>query len=202
MTDRAILRESSGHVVRILCSVEVVKMTRHAGLIQSIVHTALMAVRAGQRCMTARQWELRGRCMVKTRPLPRGGIVAICTGLGKQRRFVIRIARRHVIVLMARDTGLIQSGIYSAFVAVGAGQRCMTACQRELRIGRVVEVRSHPPAGGMAHSAILRESSGYMVRILCSVEVVKMTRHAGLIQSIVHTALMAVRAGQRCVASG
>ena len=61
VTYRAILRQSSGHMVRILRSVVITEVTRHTGLVQTVIDAACMAAVARQRRMAARKRELRRR---------------------------------------------------------------------------------------------------------------------------------------------
>ena len=135
----AILRETPGHMVRILRSVVINEVASHAGLIQSVVRAAPVTARARQRRVAAGQRELRRCRMVECGSLPGCRGVAVRTGLGKERCFVIRIYRRRVLAQVTGHASLIQAVVYSAPVTVRARQRCMAARKRELRVRRVIE---------------------------------------------------------------
>ena len=108
---------------------------------------------------------------------------------------MIRIYRRSVISNVTGHAGLVQTVIDAACMAAVARQRCMAARKRELCVRRVIEACPLPGRGRVAYRAILRQSSGYMIRILRSVVINEVTRRACLIQSIIHSALVTAVTG-------
>ena len=115
---------------------------------------------------------------------------------------MIRIRRRGVIALVARRAFLRSPLVIAVFMAICTGKRYMTSRQRELRGCGMIEVGSRPCRCCMADCAILRESGGYMVRILRSVVITNMAGNAFLRLALIDPILMAVRARKLCVTAG
>ena len=80
-------------MVRVLCPAVIIDMAGDTFLGFALIDSILMATGASERCVAARQRELRVGCMVKTGALPRRRVVAVRTGLRELRRFMIRIQR-------------------------------------------------------------------------------------------------------------
>ena len=67
----------------------------------------------------------------------------------------------------------------------------MASRKRELRVRRVIEACSLPGCRRVTYRAILRQSSGHMVRILGAIVITEVARHTGLIQTVIYTAFVA-----------
>ena len=121
VTDRAILRKSCGYVVRILRAVVITEMAGNAFLGFALIHSILMTIDAGKRCMPTRQRELCCRRVVERSSRPACRVVAVRTRLRELGRFVVRIRCRGVIGQVARYAVLVKTIVYPALMATGAG---------------------------------------------------------------------------------
>jgi len=76
----ASLRKPAGDVIRIVRSLEILQMARHARIARQVVVVVDMAIRALPRrdCMRSRQREV-GHAVIKRSGLPRGCRVALRT---------------------------------------------------------------------------------------------------------------------------
>jgi hypothetical protein len=72
--------------------------------------------------------------------------VALCAGLGKARRLVIRIRRTRIIGPVAIDAVGAETGVLVVHMTAVAGDRSMGTCQRKPCI-RVIECRRRPGCG-------------------------------------------------------
>ena len=73
---------------------------------------------------------------------------------------MIRIQRRAVITDVARHALLRSSLVNAVLMATGTSERRVSARQRKLRVGCMVETRALPRRRCVTDRAILRESGG------------------------------------------
>ena len=177
MTDCAVLREPSRHMVRIGRSLIAAQVARGACRSQSGVLAAGMALNARQAGVRARDRESCGGMIVLA---AQPGVCGMAQGaiLGEAGSRMIRIRSPVVGCQMACGTGSRRAGKSSRLVAEDALHARMSARQQESR-GVMVECRACPPHRRMANRAILRKSGGRMIRIGCAVEFRQVARHAG-----------------------
>ena len=114
---------------------------------------------------------------------------------------MIRIHRSSVLIQMAGNTILRRTLVDSVLVALAAVYVLVRTCERKGRFHVVIEIRAHPLSFRMTYGAVLRISSGLMIRIDRRCVITQMTGNAILRGPLVNTILMAARAGNRCVAS-
>ena len=127
------------------------------------------------------------------------GCVARCAGGGEGSRDVIWVGGFAEVVRVASIASGGQGFEVVIGVALQARDRCMGPGERE---GRMVEGRSGPSAGGVAHGAICREPGGHVSGIGGPVEVRLVAGVAGGGRRAVVIAYMALRASYRGVLAG
>jgi len=201
VAQRAVGREATGHVRRVSGAGKVglvasIAVGRQCQVI--VIHVALRA-RHGDVC--AGQRERRG-VVIERGTCPVGGAVAHGTRSGQTRGRVRRIVGSVVIGLMAGIAVSRNGGVVVVDVARGASDRSMGARQRKHR--SMIKGRGRPRRGGVAQSAIGRETRSYVIRIgspgeILGVARIAIGRKGGVV--IVDVACSAghrdVRAGQR-----
>jgi hypothetical protein len=124
-----------------------------------------------------------------------GGVASGASG-GEAGSRVIRIVRSREVRPMAAIAGGWQGCEVVIDMALQTWDSGMRAGQREVR---VIEGRSHPSAGGVAHGAVRGEAGSHVVRIPGPVEVGLVACVAGCGCGIVMIVYMALRARHACV---
>ena len=173
------------------------------GQIVVVVDMALGALHGGVR---AAQREAGGG-VIEVRTRPRGGVMALLTGLRETRTHVVGIGRALEIFQVAADTRRVRAGqvVVPVHVAAAASQRGMSAHERESSRG-MVKCRTSPGSGVVALLTGLREPGADVIGTRRSLEVFQVaadTRgvRAGEVVVVVDVTLRAlyvrVRAGQR-----
>ena len=117
MTGLACLRESAGNVIRVVCRVEVIHVTRRAGCAQScedVVHVTLGALYVNVR---SRQWERRV-VVIERRACPGGRCVAGGAIGRESSSLVIRIRRAVVIGHVATGASRTCQAVVAIHVAL------------------------------------------------------------------------------------
>ncbi len=126
-----------------------------------VVQVALLATHRG---VLPRERELCGRIVIEARAGPLHSGVARLAGSGESRCRVVRIDGVLVARQVTRGTVLSRARELVVHVALLAGDGHVLAGQSELRRG-VIERRSLPLCGGMAHRAVGGEPGGLVIRI-------------------------------------
>jgi len=167
------LREAGLHMVRSICALEILQVTAHASRIRAgqvviAIHVTLRALHAA---VCSRQREAGCR-MIERGACPRGGAVALLTGLRKSGLYVIWVRRALEVLQVAADTGCVRAGqiVIAIHVALRALHTAVSARQGEPR-GRVIEVRPRPGGGVVALLAGLRKTRLHMVRLRRALEI-------------------------------
>lgn len=124
--------------------------------------------------MRPRERELRRGVVIEGRAFPLRGRMTDAAILRESGGHVIRVFAVIEVGQVATDARCRQSGKYVVFVAVGASQRNVRPCERELRSGAVIERRALPLNCRMADTAILRESGRQVIRVSRAVKVLQM----------------------------
>jgi len=163
VADSAILREARRHVVRVGRLLIVGQVARTALRGQACVLARRVALRAGHRHVRSGQREFRF-AVIELRPGPLRGGVADGAVLRESRCHVVRVGGLLIVGQVARTALRGQACVLARRVALGTRQRHMRSGQRELRFA-VIELRPGPLRGGVADSAVLRESRRRVVRI-------------------------------------
>lgn len=169
VAQRAILRESCRDVVRILGRGEIVSVAPEAHRRRTREAVPHMALRAGQRRMSAGQGKTRELAVVEPRRLPNGYRVAAVASGGQPGRDVVQRSCGLKILEVARHTLRAQPDVRTgggAEVAGVARRRGVRAQQRE----PVVVVANGgnlniPPAHAVALLAILSELPPMQIRV-------------------------------------
>ena len=150
VADRAVLREAGTCVVRVLGAVVCIQVAGYAFLRRCLVNAILVAARARNRCVAAGQGKLRGCRVVECCTLPGRRVVAFGTGLGKLRRFMIRVCSRCIVTQMTGHAFLRRTLVDIVLMAARARNRCVAARQGKLRTGGMIENQSVPPRHAVA----------------------------------------------------
>jgi hypothetical protein len=131
VTERTILRESGGHVARIVGGLVVLQMTGITGRAQTLVNAVRMALQASRSRVLASERESGLGGVIKRRSIPVDGTVALRAILRESGGRVIRVGGALVVLQMTRRAGGAQRRVLAARMALGAGRGGMRAGQRE-----------------------------------------------------------------------
>ena len=162
VTDLALLRDPSRHVIWICRPLEILEVARDAcrcGEVEIAIGVALIAL---QLRVSAGQGEAN-RIMIEAGRLPRGGRMAILASLGKPQRHVIRVAGFLKIRQVAADARSGSSRVLAACVTSHAIQCRVHSRKRESRKLRMIEFHALPVIDRVAVLALRRESGRYVV---------------------------------------
>ena len=194
------LWEATRNVIRVGGALEVCQVATHArricaGQVVVPIHVALCALSGRVR---PSQGEPGGR-VVEIRAHPRGGVVALRTGLREPGLHVVGVGRALEILQVAAHASCICAGqaVVVVHVALHALHGCVRAGQRESR-RRMVKTRARPRSRVVALRAGLREPGLHVVRLRRALEVFQVATDAsrvGTSQVVVpiHVALSALR---------
>jgi len=163
VADIASLRNSGGHVVRIVRCLIVLQVAAHASGRRQIEVAICVALIALQVRVSSRQRE-SDRVVIESSRLPRCCRVTFLTGLRKAKRDVIRIRRLLEIRKVASDARSRRPFVLPSHVASRTIQPGVHACQRETCVLQVIKLRSQPGVDRVALLAFRREAAGNMVR--------------------------------------
>jgi len=194
------LGESGGSVVRVRCCVidgAMAAIAVFGRALEDTVHVATGACRSG---VLSGERKCRG-AVIEGRTGPLRGVVARFAGLWESGAHVVRIGGVLELRKVTRDARRRQSSVLVVHVTSRAGNRCMSAGQREA-CGAVVKRGAGPLRRVVAQRAVLRETGGYVIRIrgaLILEQVTGGTRGAESGEPSIH---MAGRTGGRCVFAG
>ena len=162
VTDLALLRDPSRHVIWICRPLEILEVARDAcrcGDVEIAIGVALIAL---QLRVSAGQGEAN-RIMVEAGWLPRRCRMAILATLGKPQRHVIRIAGFLKIRQVAADARSGSSRVLAACVTSHAIHCRVHSRKRESRKLRMIEFHALPVIDRVAVLALRRESGRYVV---------------------------------------
>ncbi len=162
-------RDPDRCMIRIRCSVVIRKVTINTLTGSPFKHPAHMTLLTGCLDMCTRQRELR--VVMVERRVPVARCMALQTGCGHLRRFVIRIRRAVVIRKVAINTLTRGPFKHPAHMALLTGCLDMCTRQRELRV--VMVERRVPVARCMALQTGCGHLCRCMIRIRCSVVIRK-----------------------------
>jgi hypothetical protein len=187
---RTVRRETGCHVIRIRRLVVSRQVATRAGGTQACVLIIHVAGGTSDRRVPPGQRKLRRR-MIEGRPGPIRRGMAQGTVSRKPRARVIRVRRGPIFGQVARIAACTQARIDTTGMTLQAGSSRVTAGQRECGLGGVVKRSRGPAYGGVTQGTGLRESGGYVIRILRRLVVLQVAGLASRTQSgilIVHMA--------------
>ena len=156
-------REPRLHVVRIGRAVEVFHVAR--GAVGGSAHKLAIdvALRAGDRRMRARQWELGKGIVIERRLIPRSCVVTCLASIRESGLRVRRVIGLIKVRQVAADAGCRRSHKLAARVAGAAVQGRVGPGQRESRELQVIELRAHPVVHAVALFAGGRQIQGDVI---------------------------------------
>ena len=128
--------------------------------------------------------------------------MADCAILRESGGYMVRILRAVVIALVTRHTRLIQSRIDSTLMTACTCKRRVTAGQRELRSGRMIENRTLPRRRVVTVCTCLGELRALVIRIHRRCVIALVARRAFLRSPLVNAVFMAICTGKLCVTAG
>ena len=167
------LRESTGNVVGIRGSLEILEVARHAGVGGQVEVVVDVAVRASPRRDGMHTGEREVDAVVVEggrRPACRG--MAGAAGLRESARNMVGIRGSLEILQVARHAGRGIQRVVVVDVAIGAGARRHRVHSRQRKPGTVViECRVCPVVGAVALLARLRKTRGDVIGIGCTLEI-------------------------------
>ena len=159
----AILREPSGHVIRIVGGLVILQVARRTGGAQGRVLTARMTLGAGCRRMLSGEWELGG-VVIEGGSQPLGGGVAELTTLRETGGDVIGAGGSLVVLQVAGHAVSADVGVVAVGMALQTRDCGMRAGEWKLR-QVVIESRTVPRSSVVAGGAIVREPCGHVVGV-------------------------------------
>ena len=156
-------REPRLHVVRIGRAVEVFHVAR--GAVGGSAHKLAIdvALRAGDRRMRARQWELGKGIVIERCLIPRSCVVTCLASIRESGLRVRRVIGLIKVRQVAADAGCRRSHKLAARVAGAAVQGRVGPGQRESRELQVIELRAHPVVHAVALFAGGRQIQGDVI---------------------------------------
>lgn len=155
--------ESRGDVVRIRSGLVFRLVTGEAVGWSAGVAAVDVATGAGNFGVRTRQRK-RSVVVIERGRHPRAGVVADLAIRGEPGADVVRVGGLLEVGLVARDAGRAESGKHAAGVTTGAGQADVRAGERERGFG-MIESRTRPAGGAVAHGAVCREARSHVVGV-------------------------------------
>ncbi len=195
VTDRAIRREASLHVIRIRGFVEIRDVARSTVLRRSRVLSINVATGARHGNVSTGQREGRERVVIESRRRPRRSRMTSLAGRGERCRHMVRSLRRGVVLHVTTGARGVERCVLPAHVTGTAIDLGMRAGQRKLR-EVVIERSGLPGARRVTHLAGSWHAGRHMIRAGGLVVILQVTARAIRARPLVLASDVASRAFQ------